>query len=84
MNLYLMKCGHVNQGVTSEGKPACAICGCFDVEKPIVKPTDGLEGRQCKCADCGHVAPSAWNQAFFKYQPDREFDSYYCGCYGWN
>lgn len=24
------------------------------------------------------------NLAFFKATPDRDYDDYYCGCYGWN
>ena len=30
---YKMKCGHTDNAVTSDDKPACAICGCTEVEK---------------------------------------------------
>jgi hypothetical protein len=83
-NIFLMKCGHVNNAQDRNGNPACVICGCFDIDKKIEKPTDGLEGRQAKCPDCGGTTESRWDLPFFKHNPDRKFDSYYCGCYGWN
>jgi hypothetical protein len=27
-------------------------------------------------------APSSWKLPFFEHRPDRETDSYYCGCWG--
>ena len=83
-NMFLMKCGHVNNAHDSKGNPACIICGCFDVDTKLEKPTDGLEGRQAKCPDCGRTTESRWDLPFFKRNPHSEFDSYYCGCYGWN
>ena len=83
-NIFLMKCGHDNNALDRNGNPACVTCGCFDIDKKIEKPTDGLEGRQAKCADCGVTTESSWDLPFFKHNPDREFDSYYCGCWGWN
>jgi len=28
--------------------------------------------------------PSSWSLPFFRHQPDRAEDSYYCGCWGWD
>ena len=53
--------------------------GCDDFECD-----DRLDGREAMCAYCGSREPSAPILAFFQYQPDREYDSYYCGCYGWD
>jgi len=43
-----------------------------------------LEGRIAKCQDCGEREPSRPSLPFFWYRPDKDFDSYYCGCYGWD
>lgn len=79
---YLMKCGHVNNAECN-GKPCCVICGCVEVEREV-QGTDGLTGRFAKCSDCSSKVPSKWSLPFFSYSPDEEFDSYYCGCYGWD
>ena len=80
--MYKMKCGHVNNA-TSNGKPACAICTCFDVDHEVTGK-EGLENRKAKCSDCGRISDSRWNLPFFSHNPDKEYDSYYCGCYGWD
>lgn len=79
-----MKCGHVNTAVVQGTKePCCPICGCFRVEKEITEPTEGLEGRIAECCYCSHTEDSSWSLPFFKYQPDKEKDEFYCGCHGW-
>ena len=45
---------------------------------------DALDGREARCPDCGSREPSAPSLPFFQHRPDREYDSYYCGCYGWD
>ena len=45
---------------------------------------DRLDGRTARCADCGSLEPSAPSLPFFMYRPDNAYDSYYCGCYGWD
>lgn len=79
---YKMKCGHVDNA-TSDGKPACAICGCVEIER-VVKGKEGLEGRLARCSDCGSKTESRWELPFFSHNPKSEYDSYYCGCYGWD
>lgn len=80
---YLMKCGHVANGWAKNRNPACAICGCIDVVKEC-KDNEGLEGRKAKCGECGSMVSSSWNLPFFEYKPDKEYDTYYCGCWGWD
>jgi hypothetical protein len=53
-----------------------------------------LEGRRAKCAyrdgqdrqphGPEKTVPSSTDLAFFKHNPDWEFDTYYCGCWGWD
>lgn len=43
-----------------------------------------LSGRKAKCDLCPSVEPSGRTLAFFGCRPEKEFDSYYCGCKGWN
>lgn len=81
--MYLMKCGHVSNAVTGGGKPACAVCGCVDVARGCAG-TEGLEGRKARCFDCGRETDSRWSLDFFRHCPDREHDTWYCGCRGWD
>ena len=93
---YLMKCGHVANAhrVLDDGTkiPACVICS-GNPDSEIIdrecKGTDGLEGRKAICT--GHkgdrrnsIIDSKWELPFFKYCPDKEYDEYYCGCWGWD
>ena len=78
-----MKCGHTDNA-TCNGKPACAICDCTEVEMELDSSTKGLEGRTCECPYCKKKQPSAWDLPFFKYRPDKAYDYAYDGCFGWN
>jgi hypothetical protein len=88
---YLMKCGHIAQGETSDGKPCCVIDAGLTQDAFIVKkiidehknPRAGLEGRKAKCNECGSIVDSSWDLPFFEYKPNSEYDSFYDGCYGW-
>lgn len=83
---YLMKCGHVANAIDKNGKPVCAICAPnvdgVTVGRAIDSETGGLEGRKARCSWCSHTTDSRWNLPFFEYRPDKETDSYYCGCGG--
>lgn len=91
MDKFLMACGHVsnaNESVTH--RPVCVICVGTDKDlqaRTIVRKcsgNDGLEGRKAKCCYGDKVVNSNWNLPFFEYRPNCEFDSYYCGCFGWD
>ena len=82
-DLYKMKCGCVNNAVTGEGKPACAIHSCTTIEFKC-EGKKGLEGRKAKCSYGDSIVDSSWNLAFFQHKPNEEYDEYYCGCYGWD
>lgn len=94
----LMECGHVanayallpvNEEYTDQmqnsrnGKiyvHSCVICDSDVIAEDQTMPDD----RKAKCSLCGKVVDSSYDLAFFKYQPDKEYDDYYCGCEGWN
>lgn len=79
-NNPLMKCGHKASTFIHNKVPYCVICDCQEIaeEKPNIK------GRMAVCWDCGRTVPSNENLPFFKYKPNSESDSYYCGCCGWD
>jgi hypothetical protein len=79
-----MKCGH-SSNATCDGKPSCAICAP-DPDSMIVDPNPpSLKGRMAKCDECdAPMVPSSLDLAFFEYRPDKEYDIYYNGCYGWD
>lgn len=85
----MMKCGHAANAVSTragstESVPSCVICSCFDQ----AETAPDLTGRTARCSyyakRCHNEAPSTLTLAFFGHHPDRDFDEYYCGCYGWN
>lgn len=90
--MYVMKCGHTanSNRLMPDGTkiPSCVICGCIDIAYECTG-TSGLEGRKAICTqhkqggDCRPV-PSSWDLPFFRYRPDKEYDEYYCGCWGWD
>jgi len=76
----LMKCGCIAQGKTSNDKSICIT----HMEKiPMEDPPD-LSERVARCEQKCKSVQSSPDLPFFVYQPDREFDTYYCGCRGWN
>lgn len=88
MSKAMMACGHTASGVISEsGKLCCA--GCFGIspeaERVVPRP-EGLAKREAMCPYCERRVPSDSRsaEAFFEYRPDRDFDSFYCGCRGWD
>jgi hypothetical protein len=85
MSKPMMKCGHAANS-TSNGKPACVICaGIKPGWNEIDTEAPSLEGRKARCGQCQHIVNSNSDKlAFFEHRPEREFDSYYCGCRGWD
>lgn len=79
----LMGCGHA-ANATVQGQPCCVICiGIVaGATEPVEKPD--LTGRVARCSSCQNTADSKWTLAFFRHEPQREHDSFYCGCRGWD
>jgi hypothetical protein len=86
MTTPMMQCGHAANATYDGDKPCCAICIGLEPGAKIVaaNPPD-LTGRFAECAygHHGQVASSS-ELAFFKHEPDKETDRYYCGCRGWS
>lgn len=96
----LMKCGYVSNAdrILEDGSkvPTCAICFGFHPDAEQVerecKGSDGLEGRKARCVysspkrgyTCNGEVNSQWELPFFEYRPDKAYDKYYCGCWGWD
>lgn len=81
--MIMMKCGHTANAVSiRDGQkiPYCIICGCATIEpnKPV------LTGRKAKCIWCDQIRESDDHLPYFEYKPNSDFDSYYCGCGGWD
>ena len=80
----LMKCGHTANAEYDDGKPCCLICSPKREAYEVVDKKPDLTGRKAKCTDCGEIVDSNWNLPFFEYCPDKEFDRFYSGCWGWD
>lgn len=83
--MKLMKCGHTSNSKILVGELAldyCIICECQEEADP--NTIADLNSRVAKCSDCGATTPSRLSLAFFRYQPDKRCDQYYCGCRGWD
>lgn len=79
----MMECGHSAQGFDAKGEPVCLACVGLRPGARTVVSAPNLEGRKAKCCSREPVASSV-NLAFFRHDPSKEFDSYYCGHGGWN
>lgn len=80
----LMKCGHTANAEYDNGKPCCLICSPKREAYEVVGDKPNLTGRKAKCTDCGEIVDSNWNLPFFEYCPDKEYDRFYSGCWGWD
>lgn len=80
----LMKCGHTANAEYDDGKPCCLICSPKREAYEVVDEKPDLIGRKAKCTDCGEIVDSNWNLPFFEYCPDKEYDRFYSGCWGWD
>jgi hypothetical protein len=84
--IQLMACGCSAQGVmvdkeTGNKIPCCVVHDCTI---PAENQPD-LTGRKAVCTYSGHrPVDSKFKLAYFVYTPEKETDSYYCGCYGWD
>jgi len=85
----IMKCGCVAMGSCSRLNgveynppiPSCITHDCIEV----APAAPDLTGRVATCGlNCKSQRPSSLDLAFFEYRPNREMDSYYCGCRGWD
>ena len=74
----IMKCGCI-ANATMNKKPYCFTHDCDQVEKIF----PDLSNRIAKCYMCNNHEKSSESLAFFRYLPNNDFDSYYCGCGGW-
>lgn len=80
----LMKCGHTANAEYDDGKPCCLICSPKREAYEVVDDKPDLTGRKAKCTDCGEIVDSNLNLPFFEYCPDKEYDRFYSGCWGWD
>lgn len=84
--MELMECGHVANAreVKPDGTSIayCVICGCTKVSAKNIDRVS--ENKQAKCIYCGDLVVSDHQLAFFRSIPEQQYDSYYCGCRGWD
>lgn len=81
MKKALLKCGCVSSAYTSDGEPFCIVHDCFDVAEYNLEL---IKKRTAKCEYCKKKVESNLDLPFFEYKPEYDFDSYYCGCRGWD
>ena len=62
-------------GAKTERVRLYANCECMKCREAMGDSDKG----KCQC-----VAESRPELAFFKAKPEAEFDTYYCGCQGWD
>lgn len=80
---YFMKCGHRANAETiinDKKQPYCIICNCSEIADK--KPD--LTGRKAKCSYCRNIIDSSFDLPFFKYRENKDTDSFYDGCMGWD
>jgi len=80
-----LQCGHIAQTTDPDhgDVPCCVMCKPSEATRtPAVEPN--LEGRKAKCRECDKTRDSSLELAFFRHQPLRSMDSFFCGCGGWD
>lgn len=83
MQHILMACGHTANSliVTPRGDvPACVICDCKEQAPSQLI----VASRKAQCIYCHLLVDSEPGLPLFCYMPLRKYDSYYCGCEGWD
>ena len=76
----LLTCGCAAMGtLAANGGPFCPIHDCGEIAPDV----PDLAARRAKCS-CGASQPSSLALPFFRHQPGRPADTYYCGCRGWD
>jgi hypothetical protein len=79
MSNVLMSCGCTTPLTRqATGEPSCM----WHPEAEPVLPMPDLSARVARCY-CGEQTPSSPKLAFFELRPTYTFDTYYCGCAGW-
>lgn len=79
-----LRCGCTAAGtVQKPGEEAFVGCGIHDCTDVVEAPD--LTGRIARCSyHQANGVPSSTKLAFFRHHPEREYDEYYCGCFGWD
>jgi len=78
-----------------KGHPSCMVHDCCEVVAApnLIGRTArcayfGKETRRSECSKCGLVCTcecaSTIELAFFKHDPEKQFDEFYCGCHSWD
>lgn len=83
MERPMMRCGCVAQGTTQvngEKIPCCVVHGTTK----LADTQPDLAGRISICSSCSRETESKLSLPFFTHRPEREKDSHYDGCYGWD
>lgn len=83
----MMKCGHSANAQDSNGNPVCVICVGISEGATEVDVNPNLTGRVARCGyfnRCHTEQPSDVSLPFFEHHPNKEHDSFYCGCFGWD
>lgn len=84
MKATMMKCGHAANG-RMNGGPVCVMCLGIDPGASVVDEAKAdLTDRMARCSYCGAKRPSSPSLPFFGHLDGREYDSFYCGCRGWD
>lgn len=64
------------------GLPMCPIHDTVGAK--LVDEKRLLKNRKAKCSWCNNRKDSSFSLPFFNYQPEKDEDSFYCGCGGWD
>lgn len=75
MPVRLARCNRYGSRTRRTGR-AATHCECRECAKAI--------DREINLGVCQCERPSSPDLAFFQARPDREFDEFYCGCFGWD
>jgi hypothetical protein len=71
----MSQCSNCHGLWASSCSSCCPYCG---------NETNIIVHKKAKCSYCKNIVNSNFNLAFFTIRENSEYNSYYCGCRGWD
>ena len=86
MTTTMMQCGHTANGTDQKtGSPVCGTCIGLVAGADKIATMPDLTGRTAPRTRGKTVGSEGYTYlAFFRHQPDRDRDEFYCGHSGWD
>lgn len=81
IKFHTMKCGHLGTEENEKGQTFCPLCyGVTEKALQIREDVQPLAERTAECDYCFQKEQSSPKLPYFRHQPHKLTDGFYCGC----